>query len=65
MVLRDNEEPCHREHGGVSRINQGVKHVKPGECDALERRLLANVWRKEGSQDESEYGVYVHRELER
>jgi hypothetical protein len=64
VVLREDEEPGYAEEGGVGEVDGGVEDVEPGESEAVEGGLGADVGSQQGGQDEGEAGVDVHAQLD-
>lgn len=64
LVLGEDDEPGYAEEGGVGEVNGGVDDVEPGEGEAVQGRLRADVGREECGEDEGDARVDVHAQLD-
>ncbi|KAK4931142.1 hypothetical protein LTR28_011592, partial [Elasticomyces elasticus] len=56
-VLREQDEPADAEQGGVDGVDGAVEGVEPGQREALQRRLEADVRREVDDEGEGEERV--------
>ena len=63
-MLGKDEEPGDAEEDGVGEVDGRVEDVEPGEGEAVEGRLRADVGCEEGCEDKGDARVDVHAKLD-